>query len=37
VRIEDDVLVTRSGGRVLTDGVPKEIREIEALCARGAS
>ena len=37
VRIEDDVLVTRSGARVLTDGVPKEIREIEALCARRLS
>lgn len=34
VRIEDDVLVTRSGARVLTDGVPKEIREVEALCSR---
>lgn len=32
VRIEDDVLVTRGGCRVLTAGVPKEIREIEAIC-----
>lgn len=33
VRIEDDVLVTPSGGEVLTDGIPREIRDIEALCA----
>ncbi len=32
IRIEDDVLVTRSGSRVLTDDVPKEIRDIERLC-----
>lgn len=32
VRIEDDVLVTRSGHRVLTDGVPKELREVERAC-----
>ena len=31
VRIEDDVLVTDKGPRVLTSGVPKEVREIEAL------
>jgi Xaa-Pro aminopeptidase len=31
IRIEDDVLVTRSGSRVLTTAAPKEIREIEAL------
>ena len=38
VRIEDDVVVTRSGCRVLTGGVPKELKEVEALCqglARG--
>ena len=33
IRIEDDVLVTREGHEVLTDGVPKEAREIEALMA----
>jgi Xaa-Pro aminopeptidase len=33
VRIEDDVVVTRSGCEVLTDGVPKEPDEIEALMA----
>ncbi|MBI3171244.1 MAG: M24 family metallopeptidase, partial [Hydrocarboniphaga effusa] len=31
VRIEDDVLVTAQGPRVLTGGVPKEIPDIEAL------
>ncbi len=34
VRIEDDVLVTADGCRVLTDKVPKQIDEIEALMAR---
>lgn len=33
IRIEDDVLVTRSGNQVLTADVPKEIDEIEALMA----
>lgn len=33
IRIEDDVLVTKSGCEVLTNGVPKEIKEIEALMA----
>ncbi|MHB1869733.1 MAG: Xaa-Pro aminopeptidase [Steroidobacteraceae bacterium] len=33
VRIEDDVLVTRSGAEVLTDGVPKDADQIEALMA----
>ena len=33
VRIEDDVLVTADGHRVLTDKVPKRIDEIEALMA----
>jgi Xaa-Pro aminopeptidase len=36
VRIEDDVLVTRSGSRVLTAAVPKEIADVEA-CVRGSS
>jgi Xaa-Pro aminopeptidase len=35
VRIEDDVLVTPDGRRVLTDKVPKRIEEIEELMARG--
>jgi Xaa-Pro aminopeptidase len=33
IRIEDDVLVTKSGCRVLTESVPKEIKDIEALMA----
>lgn len=33
IRIEDDVVVTRDGCRVLSAGVPKEISEIEALMA----
>ncbi len=33
VRIEDDVVVTRGGCEVLTDDVPKEPDEIEALMA----
>ena len=31
IRIEDDVLVTPDGCRVLTTGVPKEAEEIESL------
>ncbi|PTU75055.1 Xaa-Pro aminopeptidase [Pseudomonas mangrovi] len=33
VRIEDDVVVTRTGCEVLTTGVPKRVEEIEALMA----
>ena len=33
IRIEDDVLVTEDGCRVLTDGVPKKSVAIEALMA----
>jgi Xaa-Pro aminopeptidase len=33
IRIEDDVLVTDAGSRVLTGGVPKRIDAIEALMA----
>ncbi|MCY4265644.1 MAG: M24 family metallopeptidase, partial [Gammaproteobacteria bacterium] len=29
VRIEDDVLVTRTGNRVLSTGIPKTVAEIE--------
>ncbi len=33
IRIEDDVVVTRDGCEVLTDGVPKAPLEIERLMA----
>jgi Xaa-Pro aminopeptidase len=32
VRIEDDILVTRNGNRNLTEAIPKEIRDVEAVC-----
>jgi len=34
IRIEDDVLVTADGARVLSHGVPKEVDEIERAMAR---
>jgi len=34
IRIEDDVLVTKTGNTVLTDAAPKEVDEIEALMAK---
>ncbi|HEX6592512.1 MAG TPA: M24 family metallopeptidase, partial [Moraxellaceae bacterium] len=34
VRIEDDVLVTKTGSDVLTHAVPKAVAEIETLMAR---
>ena len=34
IRIEDDVLVTKKGPEVLTDGVPKSIAAIERLMAQ---
>jgi Xaa-Pro aminopeptidase len=33
IRIEDDVLVTKDGCEVLTEGAPKEVADIEALMA----
>jgi Xaa-Pro aminopeptidase len=35
IRIEDDVVVTKDGCEILTDGVPKEPDDIEALMAKG--
>lgn len=35
VRIEDDVVVTPEGCRVLTARIPRLVEELEALCARG--
>jgi Xaa-Pro aminopeptidase len=29
VRIEDDVLVTKTGAKILSDGLPREADEIE--------
>jgi Xaa-Pro aminopeptidase len=37
VRIEDDVVVTKTGVQVLTDGVPKDVEAIEKLMSRGAA
>ena len=34
IRIEDDVLVTKSGCEILTCGVPKTVPEIEAIMAQ---
>ena len=31
VRIEDDVLVTKSGAQILSQGLPKEVEEIESI------
>ncbi|NQV30664.1 MAG: aminopeptidase P N-terminal domain-containing protein [Candidatus Marinimicrobia bacterium] len=34
IRIEDDILITETGNKNLTEAVPKEIADIEALMAR---
>ncbi len=34
IRIEDDVLVTPEGRENLTAAVPKEVSDLEAVCAR---
>jgi Xaa-Pro aminopeptidase len=36
IRIEDDVLVTKTGNKVLTDGAPRTTEAIEALMAQRA-
>ncbi len=36
IRIEDDVVITKTGYKLLTDGVPKRVADIEALMAEGA-
>jgi Xaa-Pro aminopeptidase len=33
IRIEDDILVTAEGHRVISDGVPKTVAEVERACA----
>ncbi len=35
IRIEDDVLITEEGHRVLGKPIPKEITEVEELCSKG--
>ncbi len=35
IRIEDDVLVTRDGHKVLTAGAPKSVADIEAIVGQG--
>jgi Xaa-Pro aminopeptidase len=37
VRIEDDILMTEEGQDNMTAGVPKEIGEIEAMCAEASA
>ena len=37
VRIEDDVLVTKDGNEIITDGVPRTVEEIEAFMDAGGS
>ena len=34
VRIEDNILVTEKGSEVMTNGVPKEVSEIEAIVGK---
>ncbi|MFT7559531.1 MAG: Xaa-Pro aminopeptidase [Flavobacteriales bacterium] len=37
IRIEDDVLITKTGHRILSSSVPKSVEDIEALMAEGQS
>ena len=34
IRIEDDILVTRNGAQNLSEGIPKEIKEVEKACQK---
>ncbi len=34
-RIEDDILITKTGAKVLSQGVPKEVEELEELISKG--
>ena len=34
-RIEDDILITKTGSEVLSHAVPKEVEELEALISTG--
>jgi len=36
IRIEDDVLVTKTGNRILSNGIPKTVKEIEKFMTRKA-
>nr|MDQ6930260.1 M24 family metallopeptidase [Candidatus Eremiobacteraeota bacterium] len=36
VRIEDDILCSANGPDVLSDNIPKEIAEIEAIVGKGS-
>ena len=37
VRIEDDILITPDGHEIMTASVPKELHEVEAMCADASS
>jgi len=37
IRIEDDILVTETGNRILSQGIPKTVKEIESFMAQRAS
>ena len=35
IRIEDDLLITADGNRILGRPIPKTVEEVEAMCAQG--